>query len=130
MNEIREYTEKIFEDIKHIDEFGNEYWLARELQKVLGYFQWRRFENTISKAKTSCDNSNVRVENHFANIGKMVFNTCSNILACLFCAGDSIIKPTPLVVLQHMLQFAGKPVLLAVLVDMLDVIKGLLGVLC
>ena len=72
MNEIKENTEKVFEDIKHIDENGNEYWLARELQKVLGYSQWRRFENTISKAKTSCDNSNVRVEDHFANIGKMI----------------------------------------------------------
>lgn len=37
MNEIKEYTEKLFEDIKHIDEFGNEYWLARELKKVLEY---------------------------------------------------------------------------------------------
>ena len=37
MNEIKEYTEKVFEDIKHIDENGNEYWLARELMSVLGY---------------------------------------------------------------------------------------------
>ena len=35
MNEIKEYTEKLFENIKHIDENGNEYWLARELQKAL-----------------------------------------------------------------------------------------------
>ena len=72
MNEIKEYTTKLFEDKKHIDEFGSEYWLARELQKVLGYSQWRRFENTIIKAKTSCDNSNLSVEDHFANIGKMI----------------------------------------------------------
>ena len=39
MNEIKEYTNKIFEEIKHIDEMGNEYWLARELQKALGYHQ-------------------------------------------------------------------------------------------
>ena len=37
MNEIKEYTTKLFEDIKHIDEIGNEYWLARELMKVLEY---------------------------------------------------------------------------------------------
>ena len=37
MNEIKEYTEKVFEDIKHIDENGNEYWLARELMEVLEY---------------------------------------------------------------------------------------------
>ena len=40
MNVIKEYTEKLFEDIKHIDENGNEYWLARELQDILGYHQW------------------------------------------------------------------------------------------
>ena len=72
MNEIKEYTEKVFEDIKHIDENGNEYWLARELQVVFEYTQWRRFENTISKAKTACSNSNVSVEYHFANVGKMI----------------------------------------------------------
>ena len=37
MNEIKEYTEKLFEDIKHIDQNSNEYWLARELMKVLEY---------------------------------------------------------------------------------------------
>ncbi|MBQ9013367.1 MAG: DNA damage-inducible protein D [Bacilli bacterium] len=72
MNDIKEYTEKIFEDIKHIDELGNEYWLARELQKVLQYTQWRRFENVINKAKLACKNSNIKVDDHFANVGKMV----------------------------------------------------------
>ena len=51
MNEIKEYTEKLYEDIKHIDEKGNEYWSARELQPILEYNQWRRFENVINKAK-------------------------------------------------------------------------------
>ena len=72
MNNIKEYKAKLFEDIKHVDENGQEYWLARELQKVLDYSQWRRFENTISKAKISCDNSDLRVEDHFASIGKMI----------------------------------------------------------
>ena len=40
-----------FEDIKHIDENGNEYWYARELQEVLDYKEWRKFENVINKAK-------------------------------------------------------------------------------
>ena len=61
MNDIKEYTTKLFEDIKHIDEFGNEYWLARELQNILEYTQWRRFENVINKAKFSCKNSNIKV---------------------------------------------------------------------
>ena len=72
MNEIKNYTEKLFEDIKHIDEDGNEYWYARELQPTLKYNQWRRFENVINKAKTACENSNINVDDHFANVGKMV----------------------------------------------------------
>ena len=71
MNEIKEYTEKMFEDIKHIDEDGKEYWLARELQYVLDYSQWRRFENVIDKAKISCNNSKINVEEQFANVGKL-----------------------------------------------------------
>ena len=47
MDEIKEYTEKIFEEIKHIDEFGNEYWLARELMPLLEYSKWENFNNVI-----------------------------------------------------------------------------------
>ena len=72
MNDIKEYATKLLEDIKHIDEFGNEYWLARELQNILEYTQWRRFENVINKAKFACENSNIKVDDHFANVGKMV----------------------------------------------------------
>ena len=57
MNEIKEYTEKMFDDIKHIDEFGNEYWLARELQSVLQYTEWRKFKGVIDKAKIACESS-------------------------------------------------------------------------
>ncbi len=57
MNEIKNYTKKIFEDIKHIDEEGKEYWLARELQKVLGYKDWRNFNNVIDKAIISANTS-------------------------------------------------------------------------
>ena len=72
MSEIDKYTKKVFEDIKHIDEFGNEYWLARELQNVLGYRQWRRFDSVISKAKLACVNSSFDIYDHFANVGKMI----------------------------------------------------------
>jgi len=71
MNEIKEYTEKVFEDIKHIDEFGSEYWLARELQHVLDYSQWRRFESVVDKAKITCKNSDLNVNEQFANVGKL-----------------------------------------------------------
>ena len=52
-SEITTYNEQIFEDIKHINDDGQEYWLARELQTVLDYTQWRRFSDTIERAKTA-----------------------------------------------------------------------------
>lgn len=69
---IEEYNEIIFERIKHIDELGNEYWEARELQKVLEYAQWRRFNEVIERAITSCNMSEKDSLYHFAKIGKMV----------------------------------------------------------
>ena len=57
MNKIMEYKDIIFENIKHIDEDGNEYWLARELQKVLEYKDWRNFNKIINKAIVSANNS-------------------------------------------------------------------------
>ena len=50
-NEIIKSTEKTFEDIKHIDENGVEYWYARELMNVLSYKDWRYFDAVIEKAK-------------------------------------------------------------------------------
>ena len=57
MNELNKYNEKTFDDIKHIDENGREYWYARELQKVLEYKDWRNFEKVINKAIISTKNS-------------------------------------------------------------------------
>ena len=57
MNEVKEYTEKIFEEIKHVDENGNEYWLARELQDILDYKRWQKFQNVIENAKMACEQS-------------------------------------------------------------------------
>ncbi|MFA6789829.1 MAG: DNA damage-inducible protein D [Arcobacteraceae bacterium] len=49
-----------------------EYWYARDLQKLLGYNSWDKFQNVILKAKISCENSGVEVEDHFRQVGKMV----------------------------------------------------------
>ena len=57
MDKIMKYKDIIFESIKHIDEYGNEYWLARELQKVLEYKDWRNFNKIINKAIVSANNS-------------------------------------------------------------------------
>ncbi len=49
-----------------------EYWYARDLQKVLGYNNWDKFQNVIQKAKIACENSGVEVADHFRQVGKMV----------------------------------------------------------
>ena len=67
-----EETTATFESIKHLDEYGQEYWYARELMQVLRYSKWGNFEKVIDKAKKSCENSNIFVNDHFANVGKMV----------------------------------------------------------
>ncbi len=72
MNEVKEYTEKTFESIKQFDEFGTEYWLARELMTVLGYKDWRYFGAVIEKAKIACQNSKQLDNDHFVVYNKMV----------------------------------------------------------
>lgn len=70
MNKVQVNKLRTFEEIKHIDEFGNEYWLARELQMVLEYSQWRRFNEVIEKAKNACKNSGYDISQCFADAGK------------------------------------------------------------
>jgi hypothetical protein len=53
-------------------ENGVEFWLARDLQYLLGYTKWDNFLNVISKAKTACEISEHQVSDHFADVGKMV----------------------------------------------------------
>jgi len=72
MNELEKINETIFESIKHVDDDGNEYWYARELQKVLEYTQWRKFNGVIEKAMNTCKASNYVVLDHFAGAGKMI----------------------------------------------------------
>ena len=66
------YTNETFEDIKHIDENGVEFWYARELMPILQYANWQNFEKIINKAKISCESSDVNVLDHFIDISKMV----------------------------------------------------------
>ena len=72
VKQVLSLTDLVLLDIKHIDECGNEYWLARELQKVLEYTEWRKFSNVINKAKNACNNSNSNIYDHFGNVDKMV----------------------------------------------------------
>ena len=72
MDTLEKYNEKNFEDIKHIDEYGNEYLYARELQVALDYKKWQKFENVIENAKIACENSDNAVSDHFTQVGKMI----------------------------------------------------------
>jgi DNA-damage-inducible protein D len=63
---------KSFEDLKKINEYEAEYWSAREIQALLGYSQWRRFEDAIKRALTSCKQSGNEPAYHFANAGKPI----------------------------------------------------------
>mgnify|MGYP000842150350 FL=1 len=58
MNVLKEYTERLFEDIKHIDKNGNEFWYARELMPLLEYSKWENFNSVIQKSVLSYNNSN------------------------------------------------------------------------
>jgi DNA-damage-inducible protein D len=63
---------KSFEDLRQINEFGAEYWSARDLQALLGYSQWRRFKQAIERAVSSCRESENPPEHHCAGAGKMI----------------------------------------------------------
>ena len=71
MNEV-EINYNMFENIKHTDEYGCEYWYARELQTILDYTEWRKFSAVIEKAIVACSNSDTNVYDHFVGVDKMV----------------------------------------------------------
>ena len=72
MSNIAVYNEQIFGKIKHINEYGEEFWYARELQKVLEYTEWRNFCKIIEKAKEACKKSSNDILDHFVDVNKMV----------------------------------------------------------
>jgi len=61
-----------FEEMKRVNDHGAEYWSARDLQPLLGYGQWRRFEDAVQRAITSCQQSGNVPDYHFAGAGKMI----------------------------------------------------------
>ena len=69
-NEIARYSEETFESIKHVNEYGNEFWYARELQSILEYTEWRNFQKLIEKAQPACENSDMAVDECFVEVNK------------------------------------------------------------
>lgn len=70
MSDIEKYSDQTFEAIKHTNEYGEEYWLARELQEILEYTEWRNFFNVIKRAMSACENSMYPVERQFVEVNK------------------------------------------------------------
>ncbi len=68
----KESSNRTFEEIKHIDENGGEYWYARELMSILEYSNWQNFQKTIDKAIISCKNSNISEFEHFTDASKTI----------------------------------------------------------
>lgn len=71
-NQLPVHGKKTFEELKLANEHGAEYWSARDLQPMLGYSQWRRFEDAVKRAMASCETSGNDPEHHFAGAGKMI----------------------------------------------------------
>ncbi len=63
---------KDFEFIKKMDEHGYEYWEARELMPLVGYVEWRKFNETIRRAQATCISTNQNIQDHFVGAAKMV----------------------------------------------------------
>ena len=68
---VDRYTNNIFENIKHMDEYENEYWYARELSKVLEYKDWRNFLKVLNKAKEACNNSGFNVDEQLVEVNRL-----------------------------------------------------------
>lgn len=71
-NKLTNPGQTVFEQIKEIDENGNEFWGARKLSKILEYTDFRNFLAVINKAKEACKNSGQPVENHLVEFNEMV----------------------------------------------------------
>ena len=65
-------SKKTFEEIKHTNEYDNEFWYARELQEVLQYKEWRNFERVVDTARIACKISKHEVSDHFVEVDKVV----------------------------------------------------------
>ncbi len=72
MKKLPKTNQSIFEQIKEIDENGQEFWSARRLSKTLDYNEFRNFQPVIDKAKNACEGSNQLVDDHFVQVHEMV----------------------------------------------------------
>lgn len=71
-DELSSFSGSVFEQIKKVNEYGSEFWLARELQSVLDYSTWQKFLPVVRKAMLACVNSGAEVDDHFNQVVKMI----------------------------------------------------------
>jgi DNA-damage-inducible protein D len=71
-DETIEHLIAAFEDAAQVDDDGNEFWFARDLQKLLGYAKWDNFLTVVQRAREACETSGHSTANHFADVGKMI----------------------------------------------------------
>jgi DNA-damage-inducible protein D len=79
MNELKVQEYQGFEQIKQVDDSGNEFWSARDLASALEYVQWKNFSKVIDRAMLACRNSGHSVPDHFADLGKTVRNVVATV---------------------------------------------------
>ena len=79
MTNIDNYKEKVFDEIKHIGDDGNEYWYARELMPLLEYSKWQNFHKVIKQAMIACKVSNNKVLDQFTEVSKLISGGKGNI---------------------------------------------------
>jgi len=72
MKDLEKQHHSTFEELKQVDENGNEFWYARALAKLLGYADFRNFLKVIEKAKQACVNSNYEVSDHLVEVTEVV----------------------------------------------------------
>ncbi|MBR0427092.1 MAG: DNA damage-inducible protein D [Clostridia bacterium] len=72
--EMEETYNKRFEEIKHTDENGLEFWYARELMKVLQYSKWENFKKVLKKAMDACENSGISIKDCFPDVRKSIIS--------------------------------------------------------
>lgn len=109
--EIVHWLTEQFEAHAQKTETGVEYWLARDIQHLLGYTEWRNFTGVISKARTACEIAGHAISDHFVDVNKMVRYGMTRDLASGSGLGDHAGEVAPFRVAQQMLDVTRQPVL-------------------
>ena len=98
-----------FESFVNKTNSGVEFWLARDLQKLLGYDKWENFLKVIEKAKIACKSTGNEPDDHFPDVRKMILYRQTRIFAGDFTFFDNFLKIFPLIISKQLLQVARKP---------------------